>query len=60
MLYMTVINLYDSDTGFCAFSRAFQLGRLIPKLSSFEQKATAGTWGCVIKRPSLVCTMTGI
>ena len=60
MLYMTVINLYDSDTGYCAFSRAFQLGRLIPNLSSFKQKATAGTWGCVIKRPSLVATMTGV
>lgn len=60
MLYMTVLDLYDDATGFCAFSRAFQLGRLVPKLSSFEQKATASTWGCVIRRPSLVCTMTGI
>ena len=60
MLYMTVTNLYGDDTGFTAFSRAFQLGRLIPKLSSFEQKASAATRGCVIRRPSLVATMTGI
>lgn len=60
MLYMTVTDLYDDATGFCAFSRAFQLGRLIPKLSSFEQKASAATWGCVIRRPSLVATMLGI
>ena len=60
MLYMTVTDMYDDDTGFCAFSRAFYLGRLIPKLSSFEQKASAATWGCVIRRPSLVATMLGI
>lgn len=60
MLYMTVTDLYGEETGFCAFSRAFQLGRLVPDLSSFSQKASAGTWGCVIRRPSLVATMTGI
>lgn len=60
MLYMTVTDLYGDSTGNCAFSRAFELGRLIPMLSSFEQKATAGTWGCVIRHPSLVATMTGV
>lgn len=60
MLYMTVRELYGEPTGFCAFSAAYQLGRLVPQLSYFEQKASAGTWGCVIRRPSLVCTMTGI
>ena len=60
MLYMTVRELYGEPTGFCAFSMAYQLSRLIPHLSFFEQKASAGTWGCVIRRPSLVATMTGI
>ena len=32
---------------------AYQLGRLVPHESSFTQKASAGTWGCVIRRPSL-------
>lgn len=60
MLYMTVRELYGEPTGFCAFSMAYQLGRLIPHMSYFEQKASAGTWGCVIRRPSLCCIMTGI
>lgn len=60
MLYMTVRELYGEPTGFCAFSMAYQLGRLIPHMSNFEQKASAGTWGCVIRRPSLVATMTGV
>lgn len=60
MLYMAATDVLGESSGFCAFSRAFQLGRLIPKMSSFEQKASAGTWGCVITRPSMVATMTGI
>ena len=60
MLYMTVKEVYGDETGFSAFSRAFGLGRLIAHESSFTQKATAGTWGCVIRRPSLVATMVGI
>lgn len=59
-LYMTVLEIFGDPTGFCAFSRAFQLGRLIPRMSSFEQKASAGTWGCVIRHPSLVAVMQGI
>lgn len=60
MLYMTVRELYGEPTGWCAFSMAFQLGRLVSYESSYTQKASAGTWGCVIRRPSLVATMTGV
>lgn len=60
MLYMTVKEIYGDETGFAAFSRAFGLGQLIAHESCFTQKATAGTWGCVIRRPSLVATMTGV
>lgn len=60
MLYMTVRELYGDETGWAAFSMAYQLGRLVPHESSFTQKASAGTWGCVIRRPSLVATLTGI
>lgn len=60
MLYMTVRELYGDETGWSAFSMAFQLGRLVAHESSFTQKASAGTWGCVIRRPSLVATMAGI
>lgn len=60
MLYMTVRELYDDETGWAAFSMAYQLGRLVPHESSFTQKVSAGTWGCVIRRPRLVATLTGI
>ena len=60
MLYMTVPNLMGDATGFCAFSAKAIFNRLIAGTSFFKQKVSAGTWGCVIRRPSLVATMTGI
>ena len=60
MLYMTVRDLYGDETGWTAFAEKFRMGRLIPELSSYKQKASAATWGCVIRRPNLVATMLGI
>lgn len=60
MLILTVPALFGQATGYMAYSEKMRLGRVIPELSSFKQKAAAGTWGSVLKRPSLVATMTGI
>ena len=60
MLYLTVPELLGDMTGETAYSRAYMLGRLVPKLSAWEQKATASTFGCVIRRPNLVATMLGV
>lgn len=60
MLYLTVPELLGDKTGETAYSRAYMLGRLVPKISSWEQKATASTFGCVIRRPNLVATMLGV
>lgn len=60
MLYMTVTDLYGDATGECAFAEKFRMGRLVAETSSFKQKAAAATWGCVIRRPSLVATMLGV
>lgn len=60
MLYMVVPEVMGDATGFGAFSAKAVFGRVIPETSSFKQKVSAGTWGCVIRHPSLVATMTGI
>lgn len=60
MLYMVVPEVMGDATGFGAFSAKAVFGRIIPETSSFKQKVSAGTWGCVIRHPSLVATMTGI
>lgn len=60
MLYMTVPNLFGTDTGFTAYSEKMRFGRVVPQLSSYQQKCFGSTWGAVIARPSLVSTMLGI
>lgn len=61
-LYLVVNSLPGDSvgTGVCAFSARYQLGQLIPSTSGYEQKAWASTWGCVIRRPSLIARMTGL
>lgn len=60
MLFMTVPELLGEKTGINAFSEKFFMGRVIPEMSSYKQKVVGGTWGAIIKRPSLVATMLGI
>lgn len=60
MLFMVVPSLLGTQTGITAYSEKMVFGRVVPELSSFKQKAVGGTWGAVIKRPSLVGSMLGI
>lgn len=60
MLYMIVPEVLGDETGFTAFSEKYRLSRMVPHATSFEQKAFAGTWGCVIRRPSFIARMLGI
>ena len=60
LLYMIVPEVFASPTAELAYSEKMRMGRLIPELSSFQQKAIGGTWGAVIKRPSLIKIMSGI
>lgn len=55
-----VPELFAGATAELAYSEKMRFGRVVPKLSSFEQKAVGGTWGAIIKRPSLIKIMTGI
>lgn len=60
MLYMVVPELMGVQTGITAYSEKLFLGRVVPELSSFKQKVVGGTWGSIIRRPSLVATMLGV
>ena len=60
MMYMIVPELFASQTAELAYSEKMRLGRVVPEMSAFKQKAVGGTWGAIIKRPSLIQTMTGI
>lgn len=43
-----------------AFNEKMRAHRIVPGLSSFRQKTTAGTWGTIIYRPIGIATMAGI
>ena len=58
--YMVVPELFGESTADLAYSEKMRMGRLVPELSSFKQKAVGGTWGAIIRRPSLIKIMTGI
>lgn len=59
-LYLVVPQILGDEAGFTAYSEKMRFSRLITHTTSFEQKAFAGTWGCVIRHPSLVARMVGI
>lgn len=47
-------------TGYCGFNEKGRDHRIVPDTSSFKQKTTAGTWGCVLRYPLAVATMIGV
>lgn len=60
MLYLVVPSLMGDETGFSAFSEKYRMSKLIEHTTWFEQKAMAGTYGVVIRRPTLIATMLGV
>lgn len=47
-------------TGFAAFNEKMRSHPIIRAMSSFRQKATAGTWGTVLRFPAAVASMVGV
>ena len=60
MLYLTVPSLLGEPTAENAYSEKMRFGNMETYSTSWVQKAFGGTWGCVIRRPNLVATMTGV
>jgi hypothetical protein len=47
-------------TGFCAFNEKMRSHPIVRLMSSFRQKATAGTWGTVLRFPAAISSMIGV
>lgn len=60
MLYLAVPELLGEMTAENAYSEKMRFGNIETYSTSWVQKAIGGTWGCVIRRPNLVATMTGV
>lgn len=48
------------DVGYCSFNEKMRAHKIIPDMSSFRQKVTAGTWGAIIRMPLGIAQMVGI
>lgn len=59
-IQLIAVNVAGQPTGECAYSEKLIAGRVVPYLSHFAQKFTAGVWGTIVYRPVFVSTMTGI
>lgn len=59
-LYLIVPSYLGDATATVAYAEKFRLSRLVPRETSFSQKAIGTTWGAVIRRPSLIARMAGI
>jgi hypothetical protein len=53
-------NVEGQKTGTCAFNEKMRSHPIIRATSSFQQKATAGTFGAVIKQPFAFAQMVGV
>lgn len=60
MLYLTVPELLGEPTAECAFSEKMRFGNVETYSTHWVQKAVGGTYGCVIRRPNLIVSMTGV
>jgi len=60
-LAQLIVDDVDGDkTAYCAFTEKMRAGRVVPYLSHFAQKKSAGTWGTVIRRPIAIASMLGL
>lgn len=59
-LQLIVDEIEGQRTMECAFNEKMRAHRVIPAMSSFRQKKTAGAWGTIVYRPNAVALMSGI
>lgn len=60
LVQMFVEEIDGQQTAYCAFTEKMRAHPVIPALSSFKQKKSAGGWGCVIRRPVAIAQMLGV
>jgi hypothetical protein len=53
-------DLEGQKTAFCAFNEKMRAHPIIREMSSFKQKMTGGSWGCVVRVPAVIASLLGI
>jgi len=60
LMQMIISNYQGLETAFAAFTEKMRAHAVVPGLSNFTQKKSAGTWGTIIRRPICIAQMLGI
>ena len=59
-IFMVAPEVNGTPTGLLAFGDKMRLGRVIPDMSSFRQKAVATTYGGIVLQPFAFASITGM
>jgi len=59
-IFMVAPEVNGTPTGMLAFGDKFRLGRVIPDMSSFRQKAVCTTYGGIVLQPFAFASITGM
>jgi Uncharacterized protein conserved in bacteria (DUF2184) len=59
-MQMIAKEVEGQETGYCAYNEKMRAHKLIPAMSSYRQKVSAGTWGCILRMTSTIAGMIGI
>ncbi|HEY0120643.1 MAG TPA: major capsid family protein [Rhizobium sp.] len=52
--------LEGQETGFCGFNEKMRAHKLIPAMSSYKQKVSGGSWGCILRMTNTISSLIGI
>ena len=53
-------SLQGQDTAYAAFSEKLRAHTVVPDVSSWKQKKSAGTWGAIIRMPLAIAQLLGV
>ena len=53
-------DIEGEPTGYCAYSHKLMAHRIVPAVSSFKQKKSAGSFGAIILKPMAVAGLLGV
>lgn len=60
LVQMILTKVDGRDTTYCAFTEKMRAHPVIPDLSSWKQKKSAGTWGAIIRYPIAIAQTLGV
>ena len=60
LVQLVTENVEGQSSGYCITNCTLRMGRVVPALSSFKQKAIAGTFGGLVRQPFAFASMVGV